>query len=96
MVVTVDRTVDSYTVTMIYIRMSLESTVGVAKIGTKSLRATVPEGIVAFLDVKEGDKLQWKMDMKNNERVAIVSKGSKAKESFELARYSMKSKRSGK
>jgi hypothetical protein len=31
----------------------------------------VPEGIVAFLDVKEGDKLQWKMDIKDSERVAI-------------------------
>ena len=60
---------------MIYTHMSLESTVGIAKIGTKSLRATVPEGIVAFLEIKEGDKLQWKMDIKDNERVAIVSKG---------------------
>jgi hypothetical protein len=56
--------------------MSLESTVGVAKVGTKSLRATVPEGIVAFLGIREGDKLQWKMDFQNNERVAIVNKKS--------------------
>ncbi len=34
--------------------MSLNSTVGIAKEGTKSLRATVPEGIVAFLDLKAG------------------------------------------
>lgn len=59
---------------MIYTHMSLESTVGVAKVGTKSLRATVPEGIVAFLEIKEGDKLQWKMDMKDDVRVAIVGK----------------------
>ena len=52
--------------------MSLESTVGIAKVGTKSLRATVPEGIVVFLGIQEGDKLQWKMDVQNNERVAIV------------------------
>src|SRR6266542_1757318 len=51
---------------MIYTHMSLESTVGIAKVGTKSLRATVPEGIVAFLEIKEGDKLQWKMDIKDN------------------------------
>jgi len=61
--------------------MSLESTVGIAKVGTKSLRATVPEGIVAFLEIKEGDKLQWKMDIKDNERVAIVNKSSKTKDS---------------
>lgn len=54
--------------------MSLESTVGIAKVGTKSLRATVPEGIVVFLGIQEGDKLQWKMDVQNNERVAIVRK----------------------
>ena len=59
---------------MICTHMSLESTVGIAKVGTKSLRATVPEGIVAFLEIKEGDKLQWKMDLKDNERVAIVGK----------------------
>lgn len=54
--------------------MSLESTVGIAKVGTKSLRATVPEGIVAFLGIKEGDKLEWKMDIQKNERVAVVKK----------------------
>jgi hypothetical protein len=53
----------------------------------------VPEGIVAFLDLKEGDKLQWKMDVKGNERIAIVSRGSNAKDSVEQARYSMKQKR---
>jgi len=52
----------------------LESTVGIAKVGTKSLRATVPEGIVAFLGIKEGDKLEWKMDIQNNVRIAIVRK----------------------
>jgi bifunctional DNA-binding transcriptional regulator/antitoxin component of YhaV-PrlF toxin-antitoxin module len=58
--------------------MNLESTVSIAKVGTKSLRATVPEGIVAFLGIKEGDKLQWKMDIqKNSERVVIVTKKKK-------------------
>jgi hypothetical protein len=44
--------------------------------GSPSLRATVPEGIVAFLDLKESDKLEWKMDIIgiDNERVAIVKK----------------------
>lgn len=54
--------------------MSLESTVGIAKVGTKSLRATVPEGIVAFLGIKEGDKLQWTMEIQNNARIAVVKK----------------------
>jgi hypothetical protein len=54
--------------------MSLESTVGIAKIGTKSLRATIPEGIVAFLELTEGDKLDWKMETQSDERVVIVRK----------------------
>lgn len=59
--------------------MSLESTVGVAKVGTKSLRATVPEGIVAFLEIREGDKLEWKMEVQGTERLAIVKKKEQSK-----------------
>jgi len=54
--------------------MSLDSTVAVARTGTKSLRATVPEGIVAFLELQVGDKLLWKMDIQDGERVVIVRK----------------------
>lgn len=56
--------------------MSLKSTVGIAKTGTTSLRATIPEGIVAFLDLKAGEKLDWKMDIddKSGERILIVRK----------------------
>lgn len=54
--------------------MSLTSKVGIAKTGTTSLRATIPEGIVAFLDLKAGEKLEWKMKTMNDERVVIVSK----------------------
>ncbi|MFH0896735.1 MAG: AbrB family transcriptional regulator [Candidatus Bathyarchaeota archaeon] len=57
--------------------MSLSSTVGIAKVGTKSLRATVPEGIVVFLEIKEGDKLEWKMEVVSGERIAIVRKGNR-------------------
>jgi hypothetical protein len=55
-------------------KMSLTSTAGIAKTGTKSLRATIPEGIVAFLDLKEGEKLEWKMEIINNQRVVVVRK----------------------
>jgi hypothetical protein len=54
--------------------MVLESTVSIAKTGTKSVRATVPEGIVSYLEIEVGDKIEWRMDNKNSERVAIVSK----------------------
>jgi len=54
--------------------MSLKSTVGIAKTGTKSLRATIPEGIVAFLDLKAGNELEWKMEVSNTERAVKVKK----------------------
>lgn len=54
--------------------MSLQSTVGIARTGAKSLRATIPEGMVAFLELSEGDKLEWKMDIQDGERIAIVRK----------------------
>jgi hypothetical protein len=74
--------------------MSLESTVSVAKVGTNSVRATVPEGIVAFLDLKVGDKLVWKMDYEGNDRYTIVRKKIvDDKSSVELARFAMKQKR---
>ncbi len=57
--------------------MSLESTIGVAKLGTKSLRATVPEGIVAYLNLEAGDKLEWRMETNKGERVVNVRKVKK-------------------
>jgi hypothetical protein len=59
--------------------MSLKSTLGIAKSGTTSLRATVPEGIVAFLELKAGDKLDWKMHIANDERAVIVTKVKEGK-----------------
>jgi len=57
--------------------MSLQSTIGIAKIGTKSLRATVPEGIVAFLDLQPGDRLEWRMEIIEGQKVTIVRKASR-------------------
>lgn len=54
--------------------MSLESTAASARKDTKSLRATIPEGIVAYLELGEGDKLEWKMDLDKNERIVVVRK----------------------
>lgn len=53
--------------------MSLDSTVGLARPETKSLRATIPEGIVAYLGIQAGDKLEWVMENdKDGERVVVV------------------------
>lgn len=54
--------------------MSLKTKVSIARPGSASLRATVPEGIVAFLELTEKDKLEWKMEIINGERVAVVRK----------------------
>lgn len=54
--------------------MSLESTTSTARIGSKSLRATIPEGIVAYLELENSDRLEWKMENVKGRRVAIVKK----------------------
>jgi hypothetical protein len=52
----------------------MKSKLSIARPGSTSLRATVPEGIVAFLQVKEGDGLEWTMEVLNGQRVAFVRK----------------------
>lgn len=61
--------------------MSLETTASVARPNSKSLRATIPEGIVAFLNLQDGDKLEWRMEIVKGERVATVKKPFKVKSS---------------
>ena len=39
-----------------------------------SLKATIPEGIIMFLNLKAGDKLEWEKRSKGNERFVIVQK----------------------
>ena len=43
--------------------MVLTTRVAIAKAGTKSIKSTVPEGIVEFLKLEDKDELEWKMDM---------------------------------
>jgi putative heme iron utilization protein len=69
--------------------MILTTKVVTAKAGTKSIKSTVPEGIVEYLQLKDKDELEWNMDMQNNERVAIVKKVTKDKDSIELAGFSL-------
>jgi hypothetical protein len=55
--------------------MSLQSKTSVARPGSTSLRATIPEGCVAFLDLKAGDNIEWRMDInEKGERVLIAKK----------------------
>lgn len=55
--------------------MSLDSSVMLAKSISKSLRTTVPEGIAVFLELRAGDRLEWKMSPdEDGERIAVVRK----------------------
>ncbi|MGA2523800.1 MAG: hypothetical protein ABSF65_06565 [Candidatus Bathyarchaeia archaeon] len=54
--------------------MTSKSKISIARPGSPSLRATVPESIVQFLELKEGDTLEWQMTDTPNGRVATVRK----------------------
>jgi bifunctional DNA-binding transcriptional regulator/antitoxin component of YhaV-PrlF toxin-antitoxin module len=54
--------------------MGLKSKVGLAKTGTSSLRTTIPEGIVEYLNLKPGDILEWSMEIIDSARVTVVRK----------------------
>jgi hypothetical protein len=68
--------------------MSLKSKTSVARPGSTSLRATVPEGIVAFLNLKEGDQLEWKMEIIEDKRIVLVEKAMTREE--EMNRIKLK------
>lgn len=59
--------------------MSLDSKVSIARTDSKSLRATVPEGIVAFLGLEVGDTLDWRMEFMDGKKVALVTKSTRKK-----------------
>jgi hypothetical protein len=54
--------------------MNLKSKVSIARPGSTSLRATVPEGIAVFLELNEGDTLEWRMEDTPDGRIATVRK----------------------
>ncbi len=58
----------------IMILMNPETTVGIAKAGTRSFKATIPQAIALYLELENGNKLEWKMEAIKGERVAIVRK----------------------
>lgn len=54
--------------------MVLTTRVALAKAGTRSMKTTIPEGIVEYLELDGKDDLEWKMDMRDGYKVAIVKK----------------------
>jgi hypothetical protein len=54
--------------------MVLTTRIALAKAGTKSMKSTIPEGIVEFLQLGDKDALEWTMEVKDNQRIAVVRK----------------------
>lgn len=52
-------------------------TANIARPNTKSLRATIPEGVVFHLDLKDGDKLEWKKMTIEGISTVVVRKSKK-------------------
>lgn len=52
--------------------MKLITNANLAKKGSHSLRITIPESIVFYLKLKEGDKIEWSMEILRGERVSMV------------------------
>ena len=53
---------------------ALASTATFASPKTKSLRATIPEGIVAYLGIESGDTIEWRMEIMEGEKIVLVRK----------------------
>lgn len=57
--------------------VDVQTTVGIAKTGTRSLKVTIPLEIVGYLELKSGDRLEWKMNTHGSKRVVEVTKVKK-------------------
>jgi len=73
--------------------VGLTTKVALAKKGTKSLKTTVPEGIVEFLQLSDKDELNWNMHVEDGARTVVLQKKIGGKDTLELARFAMKQKR---
>jgi hypothetical protein len=65
---------------LLWIMSSLMTTATVASPKTKSLRATIPNGVVAYLGLRDGDKLEWRMEIENGGKVVLLRKGAEVSE----------------
>jgi uncharacterized membrane protein YkoI len=59
--------------------------VSLAKKGTKSLKTTVLEGIAEFLELTDKDEIEWKMQVHDHERLALIKKINTLKKASEIA-----------
>jgi hypothetical protein len=57
--------------------MGLKTIAAAAKAGTKSIKATIPEGIVEYLGLQAGDEVEWKMEnLPDGTRIAMMRKAA--------------------
>ncbi len=52
--------------------LTVKTNVISARANTKSLRVTVPEPIVFFLNLRDKDKLAWTVESLGDEKVVVV------------------------
>jgi hypothetical protein len=73
--------------------VGLMTRVGLAKKGTKSMKTTIPEAIVEFLELLDKDELEWKMHVEGVNRAVVVQKKSGQSDTLALARFAMQRKK---
>ena len=71
---------------------ALITTATTASPKTKSLRATIPEGVVAYLGIVDGDKLEWRMEIMEGQKVVLMRKGRMVEDVIEELRKKGKKK----
>ena len=53
---------------------NIESKLSYNRLGSPSLKSTIPQAIVHFLSLESGDTIYWETEIIDGERVAIVRK----------------------
>jgi len=52
----------------------MESTTSLNRLGSNSLKTTIPAGVVNALKIKAGDKVVWNLEAKEGIIIAVVKK----------------------
>lgn len=52
----------------------LKSKLTIARIDSSSVRTTVPQGVVSALKLEVGKEIEWEIEVRDGELIAIVKK----------------------
>ena len=55
----------------------MKSKLTLGRVGSPSIRTTIPEGVVSALKLKAGDEIEWEIEMSHGALVAVIKKGRK-------------------